>query len=112
VWGHAPGKTSAGAGLAVCDTAPCLKYKAAYGQVAWRASNTWIPYLRVDWRDALHQNGANFVYVSKLARATVGVRAELGDAVIVKAEYTFNHELGDLPQFPDDILTTSLVVKF
>src|SRR6185295_17196997 len=74
VWGHAPGKTSAGAGLAVCDAAPCLSYKAAYGQVAWRASNTWLPYLRVDWRDALHQHGASFVYVSKLARATVGVR--------------------------------------
>ena len=112
VWGHAPGKTSATAGDAVCDLAPCLKYKAAYGLVAWRATNTWIPYLRVDWRDALHQYGADFVYVSKLARATVGVRAEIGDAVIVKAEYTYNRELGDIPQFPDDIFTTSLVVKF
>jgi len=98
--------------VAVCDVAACLTYKAAYALVGWRASNTWVPYLRADWRDALHQNGANFVYVSKLARATVGVRAEIGDAVIFKAEYTFNHELGAIPQFPDDILTTSLVVKF
>ena len=45
-------------------------------------------------------------------RATVGVRAEIGDAVILKAEYTYNHELGNIPQFPDDVLTTSLVVKF
>jgi hypothetical protein len=112
VWGKAPGKTSATAGPAVCDVAACLGYKAAYALVAWRASNTWVPYLRADWRDALHRNGANFVYVSQLARATVGVRAEIGDAVIVKAEYTFNHELGDIPQFPDDILTTSLVVKY
>ena len=112
VWGHAPGKTSATAGPAVCDIAACLAYKAAYALIGWRASNTWIPYVRADWRDALHQNGANFVYVSKLARATVGVRAEIGDAVIFKAEYTFNHELGAIPQFPDDILTTSLVVKF
>ena len=112
VWGHALGKTSATAGPAVCDVAACLTYKAAYALLAWRASNTWIPYVRADWRDALHENGASFVYVSKLARATVGVRAEIGDAVIFKAEYTFNHELGAIPQFPDDILTTSLVVKF
>jgi hypothetical protein len=112
VWGHAPGHTSATAGDAVCDLAPCLRYKAAYALLAWRASNTFIPYVRADWRDALHQFGAQFVYVSQLARATVGVRAEIGDAVIFKAEYTFNHELGDIPQFPDDVLTTSLVVKF
>jgi hypothetical protein len=112
VWGHAPGKTSSTAGVAVCDLAPCLAYKAAYGLVAWRATNTWVPYLRVDWRDALHQHGAEFVYVSKLARATVGVRAEFGDAVIVKAEYTYDRELGRIPQFPDDVFTASLVVKF
>jgi len=108
VWGHAPGKTSAIA----CDLAPCLSYKAAYGLLAYRATNTWIPYLRVDWRDALHRHGAEFVYVSKLARATVGVRAEFGDAVIVKAEYTYDRELGDIPQFPNDVFTSSLVVKF
>jgi hypothetical protein len=112
VWGAARGKTSTGSDRVPCDLATCLHYKAAYGQVAWRASNTWIPYLRADWRDALHQSGGSFVYVSKLARATVGLRLELGEAVIVKAEYTFNRELGAVPQFPDDIFTSSLVVKF
>ncbi|MCE9574375.1 MAG: porin [Deltaproteobacteria bacterium] len=112
VWGAARGKTDTGPDARTCDLAPCLHYKAAYGLVAWRASNTFIPYARVDWRDALHQAGASFVYVSKLARATVGLRAELGEAVIVKAEYTLNRELGAAPQFPDDIFTSSLVVKF
>ncbi len=112
VWGAARGKTDTGPDARPCDLAPCLHYKAAYGLVAWRASNTFIPYARVDWRDALHQAGASFVYVSRLARATVGLRAEVGEAVIVKAEYTLNRELGAAPQFPDDIVTSSLVVKF
>ena len=28
------------------------------------------------------------------------------------AEYTYNRELGRIPQFPDDVVTSSLVVKY
>jgi hypothetical protein len=99
------------AAVANCDLTPCLSYKGAYGLVAYRLSNTFIPYARVDWRDALHEAGTDFVYISELARATVGVRAEIGTRVILKAEATRNQELGDIPQFPNDVVTSSLVIK-
>ena len=110
VKGKAQGKTDPGA--VACGAAPCIHYQGAYGLIGYRLTNTWQPYLRGDFRDAVHQAGASFVYISKLARFTAGVRAELGTQVIVKAEYTVNQELGRIPQFPDDIFTSALVVKF
>ena len=110
VQGRAPGRADE-AGLP-CGAAPCLKYKGAYGQLALRASNAIIPYVRVDWRDARHRDGASFVYESQLMRATGGLRVELGTSAIVKAEYTLNHELGRLPQIPNDVFTSSLVIKY
>ncbi|HEY4179165.1 MAG TPA: hypothetical protein VGM90_20115 [Kofleriaceae bacterium] len=113
VHGRAKGKTSemSGAMGVPCDLAPCLTYKGAYGQASYRVSNVFTPYVRVDWRDALHQSGASFVYYSELMRVTAGVRAEIGTRVILKAEATKNIELGELPQFPDDVITSSLVLK-
>lgn len=99
-------------GAAPCGLSPCLQYKGAYGQLGYRWLNWLTPYARVDWRDALHRSGESFVYVSELMRATGGARLELGTNVIVKAEYTFNVELGRAPQFPDDIFTSSMVVKY
>jgi opacity protein-like surface antigen len=110
VQGKAPGKTEPGE--AHCGLTPCLQYKGAYGQLGYRLTNWLMPYGRVDWRDALHENGASFVYISKLMRYTAGARFELGTSVIVKAEYTWNRELGGIPQFPNDVFTSSLVVKF
>jgi hypothetical protein len=68
--------------------------------------------MRVDWRKAEHENGASFVYISDLIRATAGLRAEIGPRVIVKVEGTLNRELGRIPQFPDDVFTSSLVIKY
>jgi hypothetical protein len=96
---------------AICDVAPCLEYKAAYGQVAHRTTNLFTPYVRVDWRDALHRSGASFVYISELVRGTVGLRTEIGSSVIWKLEFIKNYELGAIPQFPNDVFTTSLVIK-
>ena len=111
VRGKAKGATSMTA-PAPCDTAPCLDYKGAYGLVAYRLTNTFVPYARVDWRDALHEHGASFVYISKVIRATVGVRAEFGARVIWKLEGSLNGELGGIPQFPNDVATTSLVIRY
>ena len=97
--------------LIQCGTAPCLHYKGAYGQVAYRVLNWLMPYVRVDWRDAFHRSGESFVYISDLMRVTGGLRLELGTSVILKAEYTYVRELGRVPQFPDDVFTSSLVVK-
>lgn len=110
VQGRAKGRTTPGEPR--CDDAPCLKYKGAYGQAAYRVTNTFVPYLRIDWRDAMHWAGASFVYISTLARGTVGLRAEIGTRVIAKIEATKNRELGRLPQFPNDVVTSSLVIKY
>jgi hypothetical protein len=110
VQGKAKGKTSPMA-MAACDDAPCITYKGAYGHLAYRLTNMFIPYGRVDWRDATHESGASYVYIAKLVRFTVGIRAEIGTRVILKAEGTLNRELGPIPQFPNDVLTTSLVLK-
>ncbi|HEX5059975.1 MAG TPA: outer membrane beta-barrel protein [Kofleriaceae bacterium] len=112
VHGRAKGKTSPMA-MAECDVAPCLNYKGAYGLVAYRVTNMFVPYIRVDWRDAYHYSGASFVYIADLARATLGLRAEIGTRVIVKIEGTKNRELEkDVPQIPNDVLTSSLVIKY
>ncbi|AKT36889.1 outer membrane beta-barrel protein [Chondromyces crocatus] len=110
VMGEVQGRSEAGA--AACGLSPCLKYKGAYGLLGYRLFNWMTPYARVDWRDALHRSGESFVYLSQVMRATGGARFEIGERVIVKAEYTFNLELGPAPQFPNDVLTSSLLVKY
>lgn len=110
VQGKAPGRDEPG--QPPCSLAPCIEYKGAYGVLGYHLTSWFIPYTRVDWRNALHQSGASFVYLADLVRATVGVRFELGTAVIVKAEATKNQELGRIPQFPNDVFTSSLVVKY
>jgi len=110
VHGRARGKTTETGPR--CDAAPCLRYTGAYGLASYRLSNLLEPYARVDWRDALHQSGASFVYISQLIRFTVGLRAELGPHVIVKLEGTVDRELGGIPQFPNDVVTSSLVIKY
>jgi hypothetical protein len=111
VKGKASGETTPG-NLAHCDLTACLHYQGAYGLVGYHLTNTFIPYARVDWRDALHENGTSFVYISDLMRVTLGLRAEIGTRVIAKVEGTINRELGRIPQFPDDVVTSSLVIKY
>lgn len=93
-----------------CNDAPCLRYKGAYVLVD-RRMNAWLtPYVRVDWRDAVHQSGVDFVYESHTLRSTLGAHVELTSRILAKLEYTFNRELGAGPEFPDDVLTSSVVV--
>jgi hypothetical protein len=110
VRGRAPGLTEAGE--PACGLAACLDYKGAYGQIGYRATNWVTPYARVDWRSAVHQSGASFVYVSDVARATAGLRVELGAHTVLKAEYTVNRELGRVPEIANDIFTSSMVVRY
>lgn len=109
--GQMEGKT-APESPAPCDLSPCLKYKGAYAQLGYRLFNWLSPYGRADFREALHQNGASFVYISELARITLGARFEFGTHVIVKAEYTHSQELGKTPQFPNDVFTSSMLLKY
>jgi hypothetical protein len=93
-----------------CDAAPCLDYKGAYLLVDHRVSPHFTPYARIDWRDAVHENGATFVYESHVLRQTIGARLSLTSRILWKLEYTFNEELDNIPSFADDIITTSVVV--
>ena len=93
-----------------CDVTACLTYKGGYILVDNRVNNWFTPYVRIDWRDAVHQNGAQFVYESHVLRATVGARFAMTKRILAKIEYTFNRELDQIPQFADDILTSSIVV--
>lgn len=108
VQGKQPGKTES---MVECDAAPCLHYKGAYVLVDRYVTPTLIPYFRVDWRSAVHIKGTEFVYESHTLRATVGAQFSMTSRITGKLEYTYNRELGGIPQFPDDVLTTSLVVK-
>ena len=94
-----------------CDAAPCLSYKAAYVMVDRRVEGWLIPYLRVDWRSAEHVNGVEFVYESHVARATIGAHFEMTHRIVGKIEYTHVQELGDTPEIPDDVLTSSVVIS-
>jgi hypothetical protein len=108
--GNMPGKTDPGD--VSCGVAPCIRFMGAYGLVAYRVLNWLTPYARVDWRDALHQSGASFVYISDLVRVTGGLHFELGTHVLIKGEFTYVRQLGRAPQFDSNVLTTSLVVKY
>jgi hypothetical protein len=110
VQGHALGRTEPG--QLPCNAAPCLTYRGAYAQIGYRVNNWLIPYTRWDIRDALHQKGGDFVYISQLTRVTAGVRLELGTNVIIKADYTVNQELGRIPKIDNDVLTSAFVVKY
>lgn len=93
-----------------CDVAECLTYKAAYLLGSYRATGWLTPYARIDWRSARHQDGIDFLYVTRSLRTTIGFNADITSRIIVKAEYTANRELGTF-QFPNDVVTTSLVVS-
>lgn len=110
VQGRARGETEVG--KAACGLVPCLEFKGAYGLAGYRVTNVVMPYLRVDWRDALHEAGASFVYISELLRITPGMRLTINEHLIFKLEYTVNRELGRIPQFPNDVFTSSLVAKY
>lgn len=114
VRGRAPGREDPEAVMSGlrCAGAPCVDYTAAYVLAGWRIVNWATPYVRVEWRDAIHAFGAEFVYVTSVARATAGCRFELGAHVIAKVEYVHNRELGRLPEFDNDVVTTSLVVRY
>ena len=97
---------------AKCADVPCLDFRGMYGLLGIRLTNVVMPYLRIDWRDALHEAGTSFIYISELIRATPGIRLDLNENLIFKAEYTVNRELGRIPQFPNDVFTSAFVVKY
>ncbi len=51
-------------------------------------------------------------YVTKSIRYTGGLRVIFNPRVVLKAEYLHNREFGDVPNFKNDIFTSSLVLSF
>ena len=108
--GRANGKTNPGS-TTPYDAAPFLDYVGAYGLAGYHVTNWFEPYVRSDWRQATHLDGSNFAYVTRELRVTGGLRFEIGQYLIIKAEYTHTFEL-NLPQFPSDVATGSLVLRY
>ena len=74
---------------------------------------------RGEFRDALvwlgnpeAPEGADRLYITKSWRATVGARAVVNEHVVVKAEYLHNGEYGGVPQIPNDVFTSSLLLTY
>ncbi len=107
---HAADALMTPSNVAHCGIAQCLTYKAAYVLAGHRIRPWLTPYARVDWRDARHQSGIDFLYVTRTLRTTAGVHLEVTSRILAKVEYTANIELGT-PQFPNNVLTTSVVVS-
>ncbi len=107
--GRARGESMSGV---PCGRAPCLRFQGAYGELTYRVTN-WVGFgARVDWRDADHRSGNEFVYVVDLLRTTAMARFELGRSAIIKAEYTHSHELYDRPRIDNDVFTSSVVIPW
>jgi hypothetical protein len=114
VHGRQPGKTAPpdpNGMVTECDLVPCLRYRGGYVMIDRYVTQKFIPYVRFDVRSAVHIHGSDFVYESHTFRTTAGAQFEMTDNLIGKIEYTYNRELGRIPQFPDDVITTSLVLK-
>jgi hypothetical protein len=112
VTGSAVGKGDVQGGVPVaCGLAPCLFYRAAYLLAAWRINDVLMPYARADFRTARHRSGDDFAYISDVMRVTAGLNLTVGKHVALKAEYTWNDEFGPVT-FPNDVFTSSLVVKY
>jgi hypothetical protein len=75
--------------------------------------NTFSPYTRVSRRKAIEVD-PKYVFIIDVMQITPGVRVDLTEYAIFKAEYSMNLEIGDISDyaFNNNVFTTSLVVKF
>jgi len=83
-----------------------------------------LPYLGLMGRAALRDAivtlgvpmpGSNLetrIYITDQMQYTAGVRVVFNPHVVTKLEYLHNQQLGQIPQFRDDIFTSSMVLSF
>jgi len=60
--------------------------------------------------DATTAVGANRAYLTKSWRATGGVHVSFSDRIVLKAEYLWNGEYDGIPNIPNNVFTSSLVL--
>jgi hypothetical protein len=83
-----------------------------YVELDWQAHARFGFLLRADMRDAFVHLGSERAYVTKQARFTGGLRWLFNPHIIAKAEYYHNQELGDIEQFANDMVTSSLLLVY
>jgi hypothetical protein len=62
--------------------------------------------------DAASPTRGDRLYITRQWRLTAGVRVVVNQHIAVKAEYLHNGEYGGVPQIPDDVFTTSMVLSY
>jgi hypothetical protein len=102
---HAPGDELSGAYTLDLRTG-------AFLELDWLLNHAFGIELRGELRDATVAQGTDRVYETKSWRAVAGVRWVLSPYLNLKAEYLHNGEYGKVPNFDDDVLTSSLVVVY
>ena len=90
-----------------------------YVELNWMATPVLGLLARGDVRDAdvwlgdpASLAGGERLYITRSWRATFGVRVVVNQHIAAKAEYLHNGEYGGIPQIPDDVFTTSLVLSY
>jgi hypothetical protein len=68
--------------------------------------------LRAELRDAVVSLPLERLYLTHSWRAVGGVRLLLAPGLVAKVEYLHNGEFGDVPQFRNDVATSSLVISY
>jgi hypothetical protein len=102
---HAPGDETSG-------TYSLELNSGAFVELDWLLHHAFGIELRGEMRDATVAEGTDRIYVTKNWRAVAGVRWILSPYLVLKGEYLHNGEYGKVPNFDDDVLTSSLVVVY
>ncbi len=90
-----------------------------YLELDWMATPLLGFLLRGEVRDAdiwlgdpNSLGGAERLYITREWRLTAGVRVVVNQHIAIKGEYLHNGEYGGIPQIPNDVLTSSLVLSY
>lgn len=84
----------------------------AYAEALVRIGPIFGVLARGELRDALVSLGSERMYVTKVWRAVAALHLTLGPQLVLKVEGVHNGEYGRVPEFPDDVLTSSLVISY
>ena len=105
--GGAPGEPDATQGVYGLQLHP-----SGYAEFDWQVLPQFGFLLRGALRDAIVTLGTDRIYITKEIQYTAGLRVVFNPHVIAKLEYNHNQEYGGIPNFLDDIFTSSLVLAF
>jgi hypothetical protein len=105
--GGSPGEPDAAQGVYGLQLHP-----SGYAELDWQVLPQFGFILRAAARDAIVTLGTDRIYITKEIQYTVGARVVFTPHIMTKVEYLHNQEYGSIPEFLDDIFTSSLVLAF